>query len=652
MRILLLILLIINTATAQRSSYPKGYFAFPIKPNQENSLSGSFGDLRTNHFHTGLDIRTDQREGLPVYAAADGYIDKIRVMNGGYGNVIYMKHPNGFTTVYGHLKFFAPSLQQAVRESQYSQESFEVELDFKANQYFFRKGELIALSGNSGSSGGPHLHFEIRDAQELAVNPLFFGFNEIPDNIAPSIERIALRPLSADGFVNADINKYQISPFSQGFNNYSILAPIPVYGEIGLEVLVSDRTSSSPFKTGISQIEVQVDGRSVYWFNLEKVPFDFGRDINAHIDFAQAETNGTKFQKCYKLEGNRLDVYSTDYNNGKIVIRDNQSHQVFVMVKDANNNMSSLNFTLQGQEPNLTNLTSLNPTQPVEISTFVDGNVLNIKAKNVKSSSSTAKLIKSGKQKELTASIGKDNETIFRHDLKQGIPENIEIEDGQARTGIKQAITINGGTFSEPNLTVHFGQDLYETLYLKTAQNGTRLSIADEKTALKGNIEVNWQPTGAYSSDKSAVYYVNDGRKYLGGKWGSNGISFKTKELGDFQLLNDYNSPTISPIQIDTNSVRFRIKDDLSGVRSFRCTINGEWLLMNYDAKNSVIWSEKYEESDVLDGILRLEVTDNSGNVAIFEQDIYEYIIARKNAIKRRPKSSSYKGKKSKRKKR
>ena len=651
-KIVVFIIAFVLNLNAQRASYPKGYFGFPIKPNQINSLSGSFGDLRTNHFHAGLDIRTEQREGLPVYAAADGYIERIKTMTAGYGNVLYMKHPNGFSTVYGHLKNFVPNLQQAVREVQYSQEEFEVELLPKANQFFFRKGDLIAISGNSGSSGGPHLHFEVRDAQENAINPLFFGFTEIQDDVAPTIERIALRPLSTDGMVNGEITKYTISPFSQGYNTYSILAPIYVYGEIGLEILTADRMSNSPFRTGISQIEVQIDGRSTYWFNLEKVPFEAGRDINGHIDYAQAETNGTKFQKCYKLEGNRLDVYSVDYNNGKIVVRDNKAHQVFVTVKDAHNNLASLSFTLIGQEPQSLALTALNPTTPVVITTNIVANTLNITARNVKSPTATARLSKTGKMREINAAFAKNNEMIFRHDLTNGIPEYIEIEDAKADLGIKKTIPVGGGSFSENNLSVHFGQDLYETLYLKTAQNGTKLSINDEKTPLKGNIEVVWQPTGSYNSDKAAVYYVNDGQKYLGGRWGGSGISFKTKELGDFQLINDYNAPLIQPIRIDTNSLRFRIKDDLSGIKSYRCTINGEWILMNYDAKNAVIWSEKYDESDVLDGILRLEVTDNSGNVSTFEKDIFEYMTAKKNEIKRRPKSTSYRGKKSRRKSR
>lgn len=158
---------------AQKASFPKGYFIFPINPGQKNTLAGVLGDLRTNHFHAGIDIRTQQREGLQVLAAADGYISKIKVQTTGYGNVIFIKHPNGMTTVYGHLLSFADPMGSYLREKQYERKTFEIEINPSPEQFPVRKGELIGLSGNTGGSAGPHLHFEIRDSKDNYLNPLF-----------------------------------------------------------------------------------------------------------------------------------------------------------------------------------------------------------------------------------------------------------------------------------------------------------------------------------------------------------------------------------------------------------------------------------------------------------------------------------------------
>ncbi len=148
----------------------------------------------SNHFHAGLDIRTEQVEGLPVHAAAEGYVYKVAVQRSGYGNVIYLRHPNGQTTVYGHLLKFSDSLANYVREEQYKKQTFEIDLFPEAGKYAFRKGEVIALSGNTGGSAGPHLHFEIRDSQDNYLNPLYFGFNEIKDVTPPKFVNLAIRP--------------------------------------------------------------------------------------------------------------------------------------------------------------------------------------------------------------------------------------------------------------------------------------------------------------------------------------------------------------------------------------------------------------------------------------------------------------------------
>ena len=188
MKQLLMFLCLLSYAGFSQENIPKDYFSNPL--DIPLLLSGNFGELRSNHFHSGLDIKTQQREGLPVYAPADGYVKRIKVSHYGYGKALYLQHPNGYSSVYAHLQSYAGPIQQYVKEHQYNKESFEIELFPESDVLPVKKGQIIAYSGNSGSSGGPHLHFEIRDGASRPMNPMLFGI-EIPDEEAENITTIS-----------------------------------------------------------------------------------------------------------------------------------------------------------------------------------------------------------------------------------------------------------------------------------------------------------------------------------------------------------------------------------------------------------------------------------------------------------------------------
>ena len=187
----------------------KGYYIFPVQPGQPNSLSGTMGELRTGHFHGGLDVRTGGATGLPIHAAAEGWVSRVKVSTSGYGNVIYLSHPNGTTSVYAHLEGFEDKLAKWVREQQYKEKTFEIELFPEQNQIRYNQRDVIGYGGNSGSSGGPHLHFEIRDANQNALNPLEFGFNEIKDNIPPYLYKLALEPKTMNSRVGHEWGRFE-----------------------------------------------------------------------------------------------------------------------------------------------------------------------------------------------------------------------------------------------------------------------------------------------------------------------------------------------------------------------------------------------------------------------------------------------------------
>ncbi len=628
----------------QKNDFTPGYFMFPIEPGSQASLSGGFGDLRTNHFHAGIDIRTGGTEGYTVYAAAEGYISRIRVMKGGYGNVLYITHPNGLTTVYGHLKNFGDKIEEYLRKKQTEKKVWEIEVIPELKELLVDKGEIIGISGNTGASGGPHLHFEIRDANENALNPLKFGFAEIQDNVPPIVEKVILKPMDSYSRINGEFGRISIAPSKDGIENYSISKILKARGNIGLELNAYDKSQTSPFRMGINRLEVKIDGKPSYKLNLDKMPFDISKDINVHIDFEIAETNGIRIQKCYVADGNRLSIYETDKFKGKIQINDTALHQVDVQLMDSFGNTSYLFFQIQGDQTSESSEEELAEESNFngDISTSIIENTLAIRAKN--SDVKNAVLQFKGKPILCPLAYKKGNESVYLYDLNKGVVDFIQIGNIGEKIAIKDEIFPKSGeNYQEANLKIQFGDALYDTLYLKTNIVGNKLSINNEKIPLKDFINVSWAAPAGMVSPKTNVYYVNDGRKFLNGNWIGNKISFKTKELGDFALITDNSPPNIQPINISNDQLVFSIRDDISGISGFNCYINGEWILMDYEYKSNRLWSIKLDENQTFSGDLSLEVIDNVGNTAYFEVNIEDFVEVQKSVKKKSRKHISRK---------
>ncbi len=316
--------------------YPRGYFLFPINPNQQNFLSGGMGDLRSDHFHAGIDIKTQGKEGLPVYATGDGYISEVRVQTSGYGNVIFISHPNGFVSVYGHLKTFAEPLASYVKKKRMESQTFEIRLKPLPEEFEVARGEVIGLSGNTGGSGGPHLHFELRDTRNTILNPLNFGFTEIRDNLPPVFQQLIIKTLTTDSRVNGEFGKKLFYPVKLSDGSYSISQPINANGEIGLEMLSVDKMNGTNNSNGITCAELFVDNVEVYYSHLEQFPSEISHDINVHNDYEIEQTRGSRFQKLFQDDGNiELPIYKPSISKGKISINDGKLHQIRIKIWDA-----------------------------------------------------------------------------------------------------------------------------------------------------------------------------------------------------------------------------------------------------------------------------------------------------------------------------
>jgi murein DD-endopeptidase MepM/ murein hydrolase activator NlpD len=320
------------------AAYPKGYFRSPL--DIPISLAGNFGELRPNHYHMGFDLKTDHHENMPVHAAADGYIAKIKIEPAGFGRAIYINHPNGFTTVYGHLNAFIPALDAWLKQQQYKQESWRVFLDLPPGLFPVKKADLIAYSGNTGGSQGPHLHFEIRKTDEdINRNPILFGL-PLEDNTKPTISRLAV--------YDRRVSLYEQSPkpipIKKTADGYSSISPVIIVAspEISFAVSASDTHTGSSNPNGIFEAGIYDNDQPVIGFRIDKISYDNTRNVNAHIDYKTRAGGGPFLQLLFQLPGYLNSIYKPVSGSGAIDVSDGAVHDIKIYVKDGYNNTSLL----------------------------------------------------------------------------------------------------------------------------------------------------------------------------------------------------------------------------------------------------------------------------------------------------------------------
>ena len=343
MRILTLFLLLNSSALVAQvfppASYPQGYFRDPLEIPIR--LAGNFGELRPNHYHMGLDIKTNTRENLPVYAAADGYISRIKIEPYGFGRAIYITHPNGFTTVYAHLNAFNPSLEKWVKDQQYAQQSWKVFLELTPDLFPVKKGDFLANSGNTGGSQAPHLHFEIRRTDaDVNVNPFLFGF-QIADNVPPRLQRLAIYDRTRSIYEQSP----RLFPVKASSSSTYITTPpvITVSSPlISFAIGAYDTQTGSTNHNGIYESTLTVDGQPVVAFRMDNISYNDTRDLNAHIDYKTKAQGGPFLQHLSELPGYTNAIYKRKSGNGAIDISDEAVHTIAILVKDASGNSSTL----------------------------------------------------------------------------------------------------------------------------------------------------------------------------------------------------------------------------------------------------------------------------------------------------------------------
>ncbi|MCB0756671.1 MAG: M23 family metallopeptidase, partial [Flavobacteriales bacterium] len=504
-------------------------------------LSGNFGEVRGNHFHSGLDFKTGGVEGKPVYSIADGYVTRIVVSGEGFGKAIYINHPDGKTSVYAHLREFAPEIAAYVKEQQYTKRSFEVDLNIPASKFNVKKGQLVAKSGNSGSSGGPHVHFEVREsAGQIPTNPLNHGF-KVKDQRHPELKSLWVYSHSPKGHVEGllDEKSFKLSGKS---GNYAVVDTIRAFGALSFGVAALDRFSSAENVCGIYSMTVKVDGKTLHQQQIDKFPFDKKRMVNCHVDYEKRVTEKQNVYRTYIAPGNKLDLYPAIDDGGITKIETGKTYKVEVEVADHAANTSKFRFVVLGQE----RLGAvLSPTE------------------------------------KITDVFYPDQENSFsNHSLRLNIPNGCLYDTLQFKYDLKKpcgdcvAGVHSIGKLSDTPL------DKYMTVSIKL--NDVSEAVADKAVIV--------------SFDKRGKPIAEGGST----KW--NWITTKTRSFGDYAVMLDSLAPELRPKnfrdQTSTTGIdtlKFHLEDDLSGIRSISGTLNGEWVLLEHDPKNDLLFYVKDE---------------------------------------------------------
>jgi hypothetical protein len=546
------LLMHISNIEAQED-YPQGYFRDPL--NIPVQLAANFGELRTDHFHMGLDIRTQSKENLPVFAAADGYISRIKIEKYGYGRAIYINHPNGYTTVYAHLNSFFNGLEQYVKIKQYKDKSWEQDFDLPANMFPVVKGQFIANSGNTGGSQGPHLHFEIRDAQTgNNLNPLLFGL-DVPDNIPPIIYSLFWYDRRYSIYT---VTPQQI-PILKKNSGYISASSIVKVGSpiITLGLRMGDMNNSSPFQYGVYHTALFMDDSLLYEFKLNDFLYDDSRYINACMDYSKWISNNLGIQYLSVLPGNQLNIFSSLANDGKIFLNDTSVHRIRIEASDNNENTSIVTFLLKYDS-------SLQKDYALPLNAVVcDVNEKNnIETANAKISFS-------------------------KNAFYDALPLVVSETDASASKQLSPIIHI--GDYTIP---VH---DDYNIMIKKNVT----------ANVLKNKVIMQLK-SGSSTTVKKGLWH---------GDW----MLGSFDELGDAVLLLDTIAPVIVPIGwkngsafINQKTLTIKCTDDVSRVANFTAMLDGNWLMFSKRNDYFIYTFDEHCTSGV--HTLTVTATDVAGN--------------------------------------
>jgi murein DD-endopeptidase MepM/ murein hydrolase activator NlpD len=530
-------------------------------------LAGNYGELRSDHFHAGLDLKTMGEIGKPVYAAQSGYVSRIRIQTGGYGRAIYIRHANGLTTVYGHLDRFLPDVQNYVTNYQYDKHSYEVDIYPPKNLFIVNRGQQIAISGNTGYSGGPHVHFEIRKNDgEVPLNGLRFGL-PIIDNQSPEFKNLVVYSIIGDQSVgnNGEIRK-EYTTLKQNDTSYTIKGIIEGYNEsIGFASEVYDYMNGSTNPLGIYSLELRIDGNFLFSFMLDNISFTQSSYVDAHMDYDLYINEDKSVHRLFKLPNNNLPIYTIPNGNGIYHFRDDSIHKAEIIASDAFGNISILKFSFRK---------------------------------------------KSETQNQI---VNRESDNYVRWDRGKSF------ENGKFRIFIPSDALYRDIFF---NFSITSDRDLFKDTFYVYSDNeplsksiSLQLMIDSVKENLKDKILfVRLKKNNRISAENS---------EWLDGK-----LTAFTKNFGIYVIRADTVPPKIVPVNFTNNKqyfegqeLTFRVTDDLSGLKMWNAYINEQWILTEYDPKSDIV-TYTIDKKRLKKGkpcVLKIFAMDQKNNISVFE---------------------------------
>ncbi len=523
-------------------------------------LSATFGELRPNHLHAGLDIKTQGVEGKKVYAIADGYVSRIGVSPYGYGNVLYVTHTDGYTSVYAHLQRFSGEIAKYVKEYQYKHKKFAAQIYPDADKFPVKKGDLIAYSGNSGGSGGPHLHFEIRHTgSEKPVNPMYFGY-KIQDKVKPLIQGVAVYPLGDESTLEGGIKPIYFDVTGDN-GRYSLKDKNYVYanGEISFGVRAFDQVGTSTNKNGPYLYELFLDDELAFQVEADSFSYSEPRYVNSLLDYRHYKQKKTSYVRTETDSFNKLQMITK--RNGTIAIGEGDTVNVRFKISDYAGNSSNVQFKVVG-------------TAPIEVERPMHRrSEYFVKADGTMNADITIEAF----------SVSMERGTLFRDEW---IPTGQRDEKGCC------------------SRVYRFG--------------------TDEMTTFKNySISIQPEERWMVDAKKMFIAYIDNNGKVssLGGTMKNGRMVTETRNMGEFTIKIDSIAPKVSTTNFkdgqsvsNLSSLRFKITDDMTGIETYDIYLDGVWVLGKYDAKNALLYYEIDEKMKKGTNNVKVVVTDGVGN--------------------------------------
>jgi len=540
------------------------------------TLAGNFGEPRPNHFHGGIDIKTQQMEGKAIYSIGDGYVSRVSVNVGGLGNAVYVRHPEGYTSVYAHLQRFAPCIEAMVRKWQYQHETTEVDIELSATDCPVAAGQLIALSGDTGASMGPHLHLEIHETDTWnMMDPLAFLPDLLEDNIAPQAHSIMAYPVEGEG---SFCGKSEQQRFD--FTNGLIADSLTAWGKVGFGIYAEDFMQGSYNRYGVRCTMLLVDGEEVFRSDVDDIPVADNKMVNAWGDYDYFVKNQQWFMKSFVVPGNKLSILKTDSNNGYVNFNQQRDYLITYVLCDFFGNQSKYSFTVTAKPD------SIAPT-------------------NVESEVGDSLLFKT---------------TEANNCQMEGMQLNVPKEALNADVRVKPSSRRSRRAHSDEFLFAMKSIPLmrHATLKLKVGEQGEvadsdKLYIAARKRDKRNDLD----------PEKEQVVFV-DAKCRQG--WLEGAVS----DIGDaFYVALDDTPPHIFPVNQrtwDTDSVLlFDLKDEQSGIICFKCYLDDQFVLFDYVKKSTKVICDLRNTPVRPNGrerLLKFMARDRKGNESTFQATI------------------------------